>query len=117
MQIEKRQHEDILILDLAGRLDASTSAEAQEELISIVDAGNTLLVANLEKIEYISSAGLRAFLMVAKRLKSNNGRIYLYQLPDYVKEIFDISGFTSIFPIHSSEQEAIAAAQNSKGNQ
>lgn len=117
MQIQKRKHEDILVLDLAGRLDASTSSEAQEQLISIIDAGNTLLIANLEKLEYISSAGLRVFLMVAKRLKAVNGRIYLYQLPDYVKEIFEISGFASIFPIHATEQEAIAAAQGSKENQ
>ncbi len=109
MEIHERKHDDILILDLAGRLDASTSSAALDQLIHIVDAGNNLILGNLAKLEYISSAGLRVFLMLAKRLKSSQGRIHLYALPDYVKEIFEISGFASIFPVHTSEAEALEA--------
>ncbi len=111
MEIQERKQDNILILDLAGRLDASTSSSALDRLIQIVDEGNTLIVANLSKLEYISSAGLRVFLMLAKRLKSVNGKIHLYALPDYVKDIFEISGFASIFPVHASEGEAIVQIQ------
>lgn len=113
MQIQKRPQDNLLILDLSGRLDASSSAEALEQFNGIIDAGNTQLVANLGQLEYISSAGLRVFLMIAKKLKAAQGKIHLCHLPDYVKEIFEISGFASIFPIHATEAEAITAIKAS----
>jgi anti-anti-sigma factor len=62
---------------------------------------------NLEKLDYISSAGLRVLLLVAKKLQANAGELRICSLNAIVKEVFDISGFDMILPVSASESEAL----------
>ena len=62
---------------------------------------------NLAKLDYISSAGLRVLLASAKQLKPDGGEIRICNLNEVVKEVFDISGFVTIFKVFGSETEAL----------
>jgi anti-sigma B factor antagonist len=64
-------------------------------------------VLNLEKMEYISSSGLRVFLAQLKKVRKQQGDIKLACMKPYIKEVFDIAGFTQLFNIFENEDNAI----------
>ena len=104
--IEKRQ-DGISIVRLLGRLDSNTSPEFEERLFGVIEDGERSVVVDFEELDYISSAGLRVLLKAAKELKRSQGKIVLCSMKDYIKEVFEIAGFVSLFPIVSSLGDAI----------
>jgi murein peptide amidase A len=96
-----------LALELKGRLDITTSSMAQERLLALIEEGHVRLALDLSKLEYISSAGLRVLLVILKKIKSRNGKIVLFGAKDYIKGIFDIGGFSALFPMYASADEAL----------
>lgn len=107
MEITEERRENILILRVIGRLDSSTSKMMEERLLPIIDSGEGRLVIELSQLDYISSAGLRVFLLAAKRMGNAKGRMILCSLKDAVKQVFDIAGFSSFLTLASSTEEAI----------
>ena|SRR5688572_2935958 len=107
MEIADARHEGILVLAIKGRLDANTSGVAQDKILAFIDQGETRIVADLSQLAYISSAGLRVFMMAAKRMKSGQGKIVLCSLNNSLKEIFQIAGFTHLLPIHETREDAL----------
>ena len=81
-----------------GRLDASTSPELESKLKDI-PAGITELNLDLKDTEYVSSAGLRIILSLHKRMTKSSGILYISNVNESVKEIFDITGFSDILDI------------------
>jgi putative anti-sigma factor antagonist btrV len=96
MEISFSEQDGVTVAALSGRLDSATSGEAQQALASGIDGCGRLLL-DLEKVAYVSSAGLRVFLMLAKQSRAAGGRLALCSLAPEVKEVFDISGFTALF--------------------
>jgi anti-anti-sigma factor len=95
----------ISVLKPEGRLDSSTSPGFEQDLVKRIGDGEHLLVLDFSKITFISSAGLRALLSVAKRLKSAGGRLAICAPTKSVKEIFDVTGcmtLLDIFPTHEA---------------
>ncbi len=107
MEIEKKDAGTVKILALAGRLDAYSSNEVEKSITGLIDEGCVRIVVNFEGVEYISSSGLRVMLATLKRLRKLNGELSLACLRSYVKEVFDIAGFTQLFAIYDREAEAI----------
>ncbi len=106
MELAERKSGDIVILGLTGRLDAYSAAEVEKKLDSIVAAGCPKLVLNLEGLEYISSSGLRVFLSQLKKVRKLQGDIKLACMKPYIREVFDIAGFTQLFNIFENEDAA-----------
>ncbi len=107
MQISVKTSNDVKVLAFEGRLDTQTSPDAQQQLTRLIEEGETKILVNLGKVDYISSAGLRVLLVVAKQLKTADGELRICGLNEVVKEVFDISGFDMILPISVSESEAL----------
>lgn len=107
MNVYEQRRGDTLILQPTGRLDRLTSEDLQNELLRRISDGDTVIVLDLKDLEYISSAGLRVLLLAGKELKARNGRLALCALKGNVREVFEISGFISLFPIHGSIDEAL----------
>ncbi len=108
MVIKQEEKNGILALAIAGRLDAVSSVEADKEFNKVLDAGKDKLLINLGELEYISSAGLRVLLVVAKRMQQKGGKVCLCALAENVKEVFEISGFSSIFKIFEKEADGLS---------
>jgi anti-anti-sigma factor len=106
MDIQAKVGNGFTTLAIKGRLDAVTAAAAEADINKTIEAGAANLVLNLSGLEYISSAGLRVLLVTAKKLSRQNGKIVLCSLRDVVREVFEISGFLSIFPVAANEEEA-----------
>ena len=83
-----------------------TSDSLAQQLHRIIDGGERRLVIDFEKLDYVSSTGLRVLLVAAKRLKSADGKIVLSSLKPHILEVFEIAGFKSIFPIYGSTDQA-----------
>ncbi|MGE5363340.1 MAG: STAS domain-containing protein [Bacteroidota bacterium] len=106
MKIEQEASGDILILRVSGKLDTYTSGDFEKHLLSSIDEGNKKILVDFSLLDYISSAGLRSLLLAAKKIKTSGGRIVLSQLKEHIKDVFQISGFTAIFPLFNSNEEA-----------
>ena len=107
MEITEERRENILILRVVGRLDASTSKALEEKLLPLIASGQGQLVIDLSQLDYVSSSGLRVFLLAAKRMENAKGKMVLCSLKDTVKQVFDIAGFSSILTLAGSTEEAI----------
>ena len=92
-----------------GRIDGSTASPFQEALLKLIEEGTGPLVVDFEKIEYISSAGLRVLLLAAKQLQAGGRKIVLCAMRDHIAEVFKISGFSEILAIHATRQDAVNA--------
>jgi stage II sporulation protein AA (anti-sigma F factor antagonist) len=108
MTIQTVKEANATVLTIAGRMDAVTAPEYEKTLNEQIAAGETAFVVDFQGLEYISSAGLRALLATAKLLKSKGGQIRLANVLGTVREVFDISGFGSIFKIQDSVSAALA---------
>ncbi|PKM77073.1 MAG: anti-anti-sigma factor [Firmicutes bacterium HGW-Firmicutes-15] len=107
MNIKETKMEKATVLMIEGRLDSSTSGVLEKKFLAITEAGEKNFVVDFASMDYISSAGLRVLLMAAKKTKKVGGKVVLSALSANVKEVFDIAGFTSIFTISASKEEAI----------
>jgi anti-anti-sigma factor len=108
MDITQKDKNGIIALSISGRLDAVSAVDADKEFTKALDGDTDKMLVNLQGLEYISSAGLRVLLVVAKRMQQKGGKVCLCCLADNVKEVFEISGFSSIFKIFDSEDDCDA---------
>lgn len=97
MNIKKSVNGSVLSVELEGRLDTTTSPRLEEELRSSI-AGITSLVIDFEKLEYISSAGLRVLLAMQK-IMNRQGEMMIKNVSETVMEIFEVTGFVDILNI------------------
>ena len=107
MDIQTRTENDAEIVTVAGRLDTVTSPELEKHLTATIAGDPARIILNLSPLEYVSSAGLRVILMAAKLMKAKKKDILLVGLNGPVKEVFVISGFSSIFKIFDTEEAAL----------
>jgi anti-sigma B factor antagonist len=107
MNISEDRKPGVLILCLSQRLDATTAKAFEDKVLGVIGAGDRRLVIDLAQLEYVSSAGLRVFLLAAKRLSAVNGKLAVVGLNDHVRHVFDIAGFSSILSIYPSRDEAM----------
>lgn len=105
MDINEFDENATLVIALAGRLD-SNSAKALEEVLPARMYEREVVLVDFEAVEFVSSAGLRILLKAAKIAKGEGHRLLLVNLKADVYEVFDISGFTSIFQIVEDRKSA-----------
>lgn len=108
MEISSEFLNDVKVVRLEGNLDTNTSSSAQEFLNSAIDQGAAKIVVNFEKVDFVSSAGLRVLLATAKRLGGSGGSLRVCGLNETVSEVFEISGFSTILSVFPTESEALA---------
>ncbi len=107
MDIQIKELGETRIIRLAGRLDGTTMQQAEAAFMQLAELGLKQYVYDLSSLDYISSAGLRVMLLSVKKTRAAGGRLALFGLNDNVSEIFRISGFSAIFTIVGTEDEAL----------
>ncbi|MEX2110613.1 MAG: STAS domain-containing protein [Gemmatimonadaceae bacterium] len=108
MEISTRASNDIRIVVIAGNLDSTTSPAAQKALDAVL-AGAKKVALDFAQLDYISSAGLRVLLGAAKQQRASGGTLRIFGLNQSVREVFEISGFSSILAVYPSEADALGA--------
>jgi anti-anti-sigma factor len=107
MEITTRTQGDVTIVAIAGNLDSLTSPQAQQALDAVIAGGAANVAVDFTKLDYISSAGLRVMLGTAKQLMAKGGGLKTFGLNQTVREVFDISGFSTILAVFATEAEAL----------
>jgi anti-sigma B factor antagonist len=76
--------------------------------MEILGQGKKKVLMDFADVDYINSTGLRVLLLALQQLKKIQGKLVLSSIKDYMKEVFEISGYTEIFPIYPTQAEALA---------
>src|SRR4051794_22842534 len=110
MQLTPRRFGDAVVLSVSGRLHQDTCEAFRGELGREVEqsarAGGAV-VLDLSGLEYVSSAGLRCFMLASRQVKALSGRIYVAAMQPMVAEIFRISHFDLVFRVFPTVREAL----------
>ena len=111
MDIKNKIYDGILVLSPEGRIDHANSENFRTSLGPFVDrckSDGERMVLDLAGVDYISSAGLRCFMLAEKQAKGQGGTIVVAAMQPVVREIFEISRFTLVFETFSTVREALA---------
>ena len=107
MIITTKDVNEIKVVEFDGELDTTASPEAESQLNQLREQGVRKILVDLEKMDFISSAGLRVLLATAQELKKAGGELRVCNLNEIVQEVFDISGFSSLLMVFDNEAEAV----------
>ena len=109
MNINETKQNNVVVLELEGKLDTTTAGGLESKLLQLIDSGETRLVIDFGGITYISSNGLRVLLVGAKKLSGTDGGLVLSSMKEQIKDVFDCAGCSSIFKIVQSKEEAVGS--------
>jgi anti-anti-sigma factor len=109
VEYSRADRQGVAVIALKGRLDSANAGELEKGLGDLFAQPGQKAVVDMEKLDYISSAGLRVMLMLAKRARQTGGRLMLSALAAPVREVFEISGFLKILETTPSTDAALAA--------
>lgn len=104
---EAGKEKNMKIISLEGKMDAISAPEFEDQMGEWLEQGETSFIINLGEVSYMSSAGLRSILIVAKKLKEQDGKLIFVNLREEVQKIFRISGFSSMIPTYESLEAAL----------
>lgn len=109
MDITNALHDAGIVVALTGSLDTNTAPEAQAHLDTVVATSPKRVIVDFGAVDYISSAGLRVLLATGKALRRSGGELRVCALNEIAQEVFDISGFSTLFKVHATAEEALGA--------
>lgn len=115
MDISHRQFHRVDLLALDGRLDAANAPHLQQALDALFLEGRYRIVLDLEKLDHISSAGLRVLVEARKRAREwkltdlEGGDIRIASMPRKIREVFELTGLASLFEIYTDPTEAVGS--------
>src|ERR1700753_743046 len=96
---ETPRQDAVCICALSGQLDSRAASAFERQLTTELGQGPDRLLIDCTELEFITSAGLRVLLMLGKRLDAEGGCLALCTLNAATRQVFDIAGFSTIFPI------------------
>lgn len=99
MEFKVEKKEADILLHIAGRVDSNTSRDLEKAVNGVFEENPKRILFDLEKMDYISSAGLRVLLSAQKKANERKLEMELIHVKDIAKEVFEITGFSGIFKI------------------
>jgi len=84
---------------VSGRLDTPAAVKAQQEIVPLLENADKEIILDCQKLEYISSSGLRLFLTIRKETAAKGGKVYIENINDEIKKVFMMTGFFNLFEI------------------
>ena len=109
MEVSTERENGTLVARVDGRIDGATARDFEDAMQNAIMDDDRAVVVSLEGLSYISSAGLRAILLIAKTLWKRDAAFALCSLDDTVTEVFKIACFDKIIQIHPTQADAVAA--------
>jgi stage II sporulation protein AA (anti-sigma F factor antagonist) len=107
MQIQEEKQGAVCILTISEHLDTASATMFETALLGAIDRGEDRILVDCGPLEYVNSAGLKVFLLAAKKLEASKGQLMLCALQPSVFMIFEMIGFTRIMKIVPTREEAV----------
>ena len=104
---EVERDSGVLTIKVQGRVDGTNADKFQDEVKSTLEDGDKAVLLNMAELAYISSAGLRSVLMIAKGMEEKEVQFMIYSLSAPIQDIFEISGFDKIITVCESREQAM----------
>jgi anti-sigma B factor antagonist len=109
MEIKEQKQGDVMIVTIDDHLDTAAAPSFEQRLLGLIDGGEHKIVVDCSQLEYVNSAGLKVFLIAAKKLEPLAGQLIVCSLSPSVLMIFEMIGFTRIMKIAPSREDAVRA--------
>ena len=109
MEIEERTEGTAVVVSLNGRLDGITAPDLEAAITGIVERGDVRVVLECGQMGYVSSAGLRALLVSARKCQQGGGKLAISAMQPECLSVMEMSGFLSIIECHETNEAAVAA--------
>ena len=108
MEVTSKSSDNAIVIYVDGDLTTNSSPEVEAEINEILEEATNNVVINVEKVNFIASTGLRVILVLGKRLDGEGFKLSVCSMNSSTKSVFEMSGFTKLFPIFDTEEEALA---------
>ena len=109
MKVIIEREGETLVAMAEDRVDGTNASEFQQALEAAISENDSIVILDCEQLSYISSAGLRVVLLTARALQRQNSKFAVCSLSDQIREVFEISGFDKIIPVHATRADALGA--------
>ena len=109
MEIQIHRSQGVYVITLSGRWDTFSASAFEQKCAKLVAEGMRSVVINAAQVDYVSSFGLRSLLNLGKLLEPLKGHIHMSSLQPQVSKIFIGSGFSNLFPVFATVDDAIKA--------
>jgi anti-sigma B factor antagonist len=115
MEIAHKKFNRVDLLTITGRMDAASAPQLKQQIEALFEQGRYRLVLDLAGLDYVASPGLRVLIEARKRARDRKltdlegGDVRIANLPPRIKEVFDLTGFTSLFEIYDDTIEAVGS--------
>lgn len=109
MELKEEPVNGVCVITARGRLDGNSSGQFGERLEALIGTDKPKLLVDFAGVDFVTSAGLRVVLAVLKKVKAANGAFALCAVQSQVREVLDITGFTSMLQIHPDRAGGISA--------
>jgi anti-sigma B factor antagonist len=109
IDIDSRDENGIMVVEIEGKLNTGASPDAEKFLNSLLDDGATKILLNMEDMDFISSTGLRVILSTGKKLAAVSGKLIICNPNLTVMDVLKMSGFSQMFKVFDSEEEALSS--------
>jgi anti-sigma B factor antagonist len=106
MELKDREEKSYRVVAVEGELDATSAPRFEQHCTALIAAGARRLLIDLGTLRYISSAGLRSLLVIAKQLRAAGGGLAVFGLHGMAAEVFEVAGFSQLLGVGASEAEA-----------
>ena len=101
------QDGDITIVELAGNIDIASAASFDETISGLIDNGQTTMLLDFSRVEFIASMGLRMLLKTGQRIESEDGKVHICCINDTVSSVFGMVGLDTIIPVFETKELAL----------
>ena len=101
LEVTLEHLESTVVLRAVGPVDSATAASLQEPLLRAVESSSGAVQLDLAQVSYLSSAGMRVFLLAAKALQKRGERLRLLNVPQQIHSLLNLAGFTSFIDVNS----------------
>ncbi len=101
-----------LVLKAEGRINVLTAEGFQDDTMDAISSSPHDVIIDATDVTYLSTAGLRAFLLVSRTLAANNRSLHICNLKPYIFDVFKIIGFHNVIPIHPDLDSVLTAIES-----
>jgi|SRR5688572_7565071 anti-sigma B factor antagonist len=108
MEINVKSIGQVTVVEISGDIDSNTAPQAQEQILPMVQPGSKVLL-DMNRVEYMSSAGLRMLLSTYRQISRGNGDIVLVGLSEEIKDTMSVTGFLNFFTTRDTLEEGLQA--------
>jgi len=106
MAINQTSENGVIVLTVDGNLDGDGTQVLEEQVVALLESGETKLLFDFSGLDYINSSGLRILVLAYQRLKKASGTVAICGAKDYIQEVFEVSGYDKIFPLYPARKDA-----------